>query len=89
MVRNDFSAYEEDKKRRLGPNALEPKRIKHKVYTLIIERALIHSLDKGAVSIYKNTCTVLNFIIKLIYFRFFIDFLTLIPFNIFAKYRRL
>ena len=26
----DFSAYEEDKKRRLGPDALEPKRIKHK-----------------------------------------------------------
>ena len=29
----DFSAYEEDKKRRLGPDALEPKRIKHKKFT--------------------------------------------------------
>ena len=29
----DFSAYEEDKKRRLGPDALEPKRIKHKTFT--------------------------------------------------------
>ena len=28
----DFSAYEEDKKRRLGPDALEPKRIKHKKF---------------------------------------------------------
>ena len=28
----DFSAYEEDKKRRLGPNALEPKRLKHKKF---------------------------------------------------------
>ena len=29
----DFSAYEEDKKRRLGPDASEPKRIKHKKFT--------------------------------------------------------
>ncbi len=29
----DFSAYEEDKKRRLGPDALEPKRMKHKKFT--------------------------------------------------------
>ena len=29
----DFSAYEEDKKRRLGPDALEPKRIKYKKFT--------------------------------------------------------
>ena len=29
----DFSAYGEDKKRRLGPDALEPKRIKHKKFT--------------------------------------------------------
>ena len=29
----DFSAYEEDKKRRLGPDALEPRRIKHKKFT--------------------------------------------------------
>ena len=29
----DFSAYAEDKKRRLGPDALEPKRIKHKKFT--------------------------------------------------------
>ena len=29
----DFSAYEEDKKRRLGPDAWEPKRIKHKKFT--------------------------------------------------------
>ena len=29
----DFSAYEEDKKRRLGPDALEPKRLKHKKFT--------------------------------------------------------
>ncbi len=29
----DFSAYEEDKKRRLGPDALEHKRIKHKKFT--------------------------------------------------------
>jgi len=29
----DFSAYEEDKKRRLGPGALEPKRIKYKKFT--------------------------------------------------------
>ena len=29
----DFSAYEEDKKRRLGPDALEPKRVKHKKFT--------------------------------------------------------
>jgi len=29
----DFSAYEEDKKRRLGTDALEPKRIKHKKFT--------------------------------------------------------
>ena len=28
----DFSAYEEDKKRRLGPDALEPKRLKHKKF---------------------------------------------------------
>ena len=28
----DFSAYEEDKKRRLGPSALEPKRLKHKKF---------------------------------------------------------
>jgi ATP-binding cassette ChvD family protein len=28
----DFSAYEEDKKRRLGPNALEPKRVKYKKF---------------------------------------------------------
>ena len=28
----DFSAYEEDKKRRLGPDALEPKRVKHKKF---------------------------------------------------------
>jgi ATP-binding cassette ChvD family protein len=29
----DFSAYEEDKKRRLGPDALEPKRLKYKKFT--------------------------------------------------------
>jgi ATP-binding cassette ChvD family protein len=29
----DFSAYEEDKKRRLGPDALGPKRMKHKKFT--------------------------------------------------------
>ncbi|MBC7165156.1 MAG: energy-dependent translational throttle protein EttA [Roseovarius sp.] len=29
----DFSAYEEDKKRRLGPDALEPKRVKYKKFT--------------------------------------------------------
>ena len=29
----DFTAYEEDKKRRLGPDALEPKRMKHKKFT--------------------------------------------------------
>ena len=29
----DFSMYEEDKKRRLGPDALEPKRIKYKKFT--------------------------------------------------------
>jgi len=29
----DFSAYEEDKKRRLGPDAMEPKRMKHKKFT--------------------------------------------------------
>ncbi|RYG90555.1 energy-dependent translational throttle protein EttA [Loktanella sp. IMCC34160] len=29
----DFTAYEEDKKRRLGPDALEPKRIKYKKFT--------------------------------------------------------
>ena len=29
----DFTAYEEDKKRRLGPDALEPKRLKHKKFT--------------------------------------------------------
>ena len=29
----DFSAYEEDKKRRLSPDAFEPKRIKHKKFT--------------------------------------------------------
>src|SRR5210317_361273 len=29
----DFSAYEDDKKRRLGPDALEPKRMKHKKFT--------------------------------------------------------
>ncbi len=28
----DFSAYEEDKKRRLGPDALEPKRVKYKKF---------------------------------------------------------
>ena len=29
----DFTAYEEDKKRRLGPDASEPKRMKHKKFT--------------------------------------------------------
>ncbi len=29
----DFSAYEEDKKRRLGPDALEPKRLKYKKFS--------------------------------------------------------
>ena len=29
----DFSAYEDDKKRRLGPDALEPKRLKYKKFT--------------------------------------------------------
>jgi ATP-binding cassette ChvD family protein len=29
----DFTAYEEDKKRRLGPDAVEPKRIKYKKFT--------------------------------------------------------
>jgi ATPase subunit of ABC transporter with duplicated ATPase domains len=29
----DFTAYEEDKKRRLGPDALEPKRLKYKKFT--------------------------------------------------------
>ena len=29
----DFSSYEEDKKRRLGPDALEPKRLKYKKFT--------------------------------------------------------
>ena len=29
----DFSAYEEDKKRRLGPDALEPRRLKYKKFT--------------------------------------------------------
>ncbi len=29
----DFSAYEEDKKRRLGPDALEPKRVKYKKFS--------------------------------------------------------
>ncbi len=29
----DFTAYEEDKRRRLGPDALEPKRMKHKKFT--------------------------------------------------------
>ena len=29
----NFEDYEEDKKRRLGPDALEPKRIKHKKFT--------------------------------------------------------
>ncbi|MBC7133161.1 MAG: energy-dependent translational throttle protein EttA [Roseovarius sp.] len=29
----DFTAYEEDKKRRLGPDALEPKRVKYKKFT--------------------------------------------------------
>ena len=29
----DFTAYEEDKKHRLGPDALEPKRMKHKKFT--------------------------------------------------------
>ena len=29
----NFSDYEEDKKRRFGPDALEPKRIKHKKFT--------------------------------------------------------
>ncbi len=29
----NFEAYEEDKKRRLGPDAVEPKRIKHKKFT--------------------------------------------------------
>ena len=33
LFEGDFSAYEEDKKRRLGPDALEPKRIKHKKFT--------------------------------------------------------
>ena len=29
----NFEDYEEDKKRRLGPDALEPKRIKHKKFS--------------------------------------------------------
>jgi hypothetical protein len=29
----NFEDYEEDKKRRLGPDSLEPKRIKHKKFT--------------------------------------------------------
>ncbi|NBB99046.1 MAG: ATP-binding cassette domain-containing protein, partial [Alphaproteobacteria bacterium] len=29
----NFAAYEEDKKRRLGPDALEPKRVKYKKFT--------------------------------------------------------